>query len=185
MQNEESYGGFVPLPKHIDPENNLHRENTEKKFKFTSGKDMLVKCVEDDKEAKAFVFGPEGYFIDRLTLQKTKKENNVCKQLLDNIEMGPIHAYTSTIRSYKFTFSLVYTFHLKNKPQCLSRTYTVEIYLHYPTLERGSEEMTNCKETVIDTSDSKKRILITTGKVRNHGIQPKWCSCGKTCIYHS
>ncbi|XP_054279277.1 uncharacterized protein LOC128997663 [Macrosteles quadrilineatus] len=146
----EDFDSCQVLPKNIDPENKLKNGRiTEKNFKLETGKNLLVKCVEGDNEVNAFVYGSEGYFIDRLKLEKS---NMHCAQLVDNISVG------KTFRGKVFIFNIIYKFDVEGKHckffffkpktcgRCYSRSYEITTTLHYHILRRLGAIYTNCRD---------------------------------------
>ncbi|XP_054277844.1 uncharacterized protein LOC128996497 [Macrosteles quadrilineatus] len=152
------------LPEKIDPENKLKNGGiTEKNFQLKPGKNLLVKCVEGDNEVNAFVYGSEGYFIDRL---KLKKSNMVCAQLVDNISVG------ETFRAEKFRFNIIYKFNVESKHcsfifikpktcgRCYTRVYEITTTLHYHLLRRLKAKYTNCRDNVNKNADNESVELL-------------------------
>ncbi|XP_054287049.1 uncharacterized protein LOC129002940 [Macrosteles quadrilineatus] len=162
----EHFSSFQALPNHIDPENKLKNGRiTEKNVELVPGKSLLVKCVEGDNEVNAFVYGSEGYFIDRLKLGKSKM---VFSQLL-YISVSKDTPFR--VEDDTFTFKIIYKFNVENtKPdslekqmpslRCYSRYYQVKTILHYHTLRRLATEYTNCEGTKIENESDEGVSLL-------------------------
>ncbi|XP_054258731.1 uncharacterized protein LOC128983459 [Macrosteles quadrilineatus] len=165
LQKHAFYESRQTLPKQNDPEDNMKSGGiAEKNIKFVLGKTLLLKCVEVNNELIMFVYGSEGYFIDRLKVDKSKKFG--CNQLLENISVRDDPTWSLTPERTKFEFNIIYKFTVGRKGRtynCLTRTYTVVIYLHYPTLERGAGKMTDCNGAETGTENSERAYLLPRG----------------------
>ncbi|XP_054258756.1 uncharacterized protein LOC128983484 [Macrosteles quadrilineatus] len=164
LQKHAFYESRQTLPKQNDPQDNLKSGITEKNLKLVPGKTLLLKCVEVKNELIMFVYGSEGYFIDRLNVDKSKEFG--CNQLLENIFVQDDPTWSFTPELTKFEFNIIYRFTVEGKGRkysCVTRTYTVVIDLHYPALERGPGKMTDCNGAETGAENSERAYLLPRG----------------------
>ncbi|XP_054288371.1 uncharacterized protein LOC129004021 [Macrosteles quadrilineatus] len=142
------------LPKFINPENHLKDGVTKYNIPFVAGKYLLVKCVKDSKEAKVFIYGPEGYLID---IFKPRNTENVCNQVKEDITRFSVTRPTGDVLKFKIKYKIERLYFSGNFHQdCLYREYIVTTHLHYAKLDREKSILTDCingAETPHTTTD--------------------------------
>ncbi|XP_054271951.1 uncharacterized protein LOC128992410 [Macrosteles quadrilineatus] len=154
---------------------------TQHEIKLASDKKLLVKCVEDDYEAEAYIFSPGDHYhlIDRLKLFPRK---DVCKQMnrfdTDFSEQPILH---ETYGHDKLMFTMSYKFNGEEE-QCLKRRYLFSTFLYYAKFERGPVELTDCKKSFAEHLKNHE-ILLSSGSFGIMDFNKNLDSVGEPSIH--
>lgn len=152
QQKNENFRDLEQLwPTVIEQENEVRDRLTNHEIPLgeNSDKTLVVKCVQDNNKAKAFVYyGQEEFLIDIVNIFDSK---DICNQLGDYIYVRTAPRWNQNDGNDELSFVILYKFDGET-PQCVTRVYTLVTYLDYAKLQRELKLRTYCKGQAVIVS---------------------------------
>ncbi|XP_054263340.1 uncharacterized protein LOC128986821 [Macrosteles quadrilineatus] len=156
----ERFDGLMQHYTAIKPEDNVKDRLMQHKISF-GDKNLVVKCVQDDKEATVYIYAPEGYLVDRVKMELRKI---ACNNVKDRISLrrNPLKFKDKE----ELSFTLLYKFGEGEDVMCIPRFYTLTTFEdYYAKLKRDRPQQIYCEDEMMkgDAEDYIKERMLPWG----------------------